>query len=375
MVNNRLILPLLSLLLFFSFDTWASGKFHKSWVRSTIDVRHKNESSFHHMTPVFYGNLVIQGNGTDGITAYHSHSGSRVWKKKILGGVEGGAVVHGDQIYFSGNDGFFYCLRVTDGKVLWKFTTGAEGLSAPVVIGDRVYFQSAARIVYALDRKTGKKKWIYARKDPSSFSIRGASSPSVSGQTLVVGFSDGYLVALNRRTGAVLWEKQLRVRGRFRDIDMKPIIDDQFVYIGGFEGSFYKLRLKTGSVIWKKKLPVYVSPLVVSGKLYVSTQDGRVLSLDKKTGETLWSQKLIIKGGALTSPVLFNSDLLVGASQKGLLLLNQKNGQIKAGFDNGRGLVAKPGVKKGSVFFISTSGNLFSLKWVENSSKVRWLSY
>ena len=360
-----------SILLVFSVEAGSNGAFHKNWVRSTVDVSHRNESSFHHMTPVFYKNLVIQGNGTDGITAYIDRSGSRVWKKQISGGVEGGAVVQGDRIYFSGNDGFFYCLRVTDGQQIWKFATGAEGLSAPVIVNDRVYFQSSARIVYALDSKTGKKKWIYARKDPSSFSIRGASSPSVSGKYLVVGFSDGYLVTLNRRTGAVFWEKSLRTRGRFRDIDMKPVIDGRSVYVGGFDSSFYKLNLKTGRVIWKKDISVYVSPLVVGDKIYVSTQDGRVLSLSTKTGRGLWSQK--IEAGALTTPVFLGKDLLVGSSQKGLFILGSSNGQIKGNFENGRGLVAQPAMKKGDIFFISTSGNLFSLKWTEGRSKVKWL--
>ncbi len=333
--------------------------FHKNWVRKTT-LEGRATKGIHHMSPVFYQNLVIQGNGVDGIVAYDRRSGSQVWRKNVAGGVEGGGVVSEDRLYFSANDGLFYCLIASTGEVVWSFLTRAEGFSAPLIEGGTVYFQSSARVLYALDKKTGKKRWVYARKDPSFFSIRGSSSPTIWGAQLFIGFSDGYLLALNKETGDVIWEKSLGSQNKFRDIDAKPLLEGGFVYVGGFDGSLYKLKASSGATVWKIHRGIY-SPPVLSGELiYVVSNEGSVLSANKKTGKINWEVKT--KGGLLTSPVLFKSFLLVGSSQRGLLLMDKTNGALRGSFSPGLGLVATPALKGGSVYLMSNGGNLFSLK-------------
>jgi outer membrane protein assembly factor BamB len=85
------------------------------------------------MPALILGEMVIQGNGIDGIKAYHKKSGRLKWSKKISGGVEVGADQKGGTIFFGANDGFFYAVDVNTGKTKWTFPLRSEGIGRPRV--------------------------------------------------------------------------------------------------------------------------------------------------------------------------------------------------------------------------------------------------
>lgn len=340
-----------------SHQTWV---FQKNWVRNTMKKPTYN-TTFNRMSPVFYKNLVIQGNGVDGIVAYNEQTGHLVWRKDILGGVPGGAAIFKDSVYFSGSDGFFYSLDAKTGKKNWSFKVGSAGFSTPSINDDMIYFQSSAHIIYALDLKTGQKKWIYVRNDSSPYSILGSSSPTISGGKVFVGFSDGYLVSLNKKTGSLVWEKKLNRQPKFRDVDAKPLVHKGHIYIGGFDDKFYKLQASTGEVIWEMGHGTYSHAFIHDKSVYVSSSDGAVLALDSATGRIQWKRNLL-KGNLPTSATSFSQFILIGTSKQGLLLLDKLTGQIQGQFSPGWGLIAQPKVKNQNIYFISNGGNLFSLQ-------------
>ena len=77
------------------------------------------------MAPLVYKDLIIEGNALDSLTAFNRHNGNLVWRKELRNGVEGGAIISGDRLYFGSSDGFFYCVALSDGHEIWNFPVRA----------------------------------------------------------------------------------------------------------------------------------------------------------------------------------------------------------------------------------------------------------
>ena len=122
-------------------------------------------------------------------------------------------------------DGLLYAVRVDDGRVLWTYPLKAEGLAKPRVVNGTVYVLGGNNVMHALNARSGKLLWVYNRREAGTLSIRGGSQPAVSGDLVLVGFSDGAMVALNKSSGALMWETSLNRNKRFRDVDASPVID------------------------------------------------------------------------------------------------------------------------------------------------------
>ena len=66
-----------------------------------------------------------------------------------------------------------------------------------------------------------------------------------------------------------------------------PAIKDGIVYMPDFSGFFHALDAKTGQVLWTHDMfaAVWVSPLVVDGRVYLGDEDGDVVVIQE--GKTL----------------------------------------------------------------------------------------
>ncbi len=94
----------------------------------------------------------------------------------------------------------------------WSFEfLDNRGLEAtPIVVDDILYTTAAWSHVYAVNAKTGKLLWHYDPQVPKGLASRGCCGPVNRGvavwqDKVYVGTYDGYLVALDRTTGEVVW--------------------------------------------------------------------------------------------------------------------------------------------------------------------------
>lgn len=106
--------------------------------------------------------------------------------------------------------------NVNDLQVAWIFQPGEsiQGLhSTPLAIDGAVYLATNPSLVWKLDGASGKRLWAYKPDmDPSIVSrtffphTRGLS---VGDGRVYMGQADGHVVALDERTGEVVWDKEL----------------------------------------------------------------------------------------------------------------------------------------------------------------------
>lgn len=346
----------------------------KQWVASTLSEEYLGFRHTHRMTPIVTEQLVIQGNAIDGISAYNRKTGHMVWKLKLKNGVEGGAQLVDRTLYFGAGDGFFYSVDIDQGLINWTTPIRSEGLGTPLVKNNVVYFLSGNNILYAIDAKSGKMKWQYNRRNPSMVSIRGGSQPVLVGNQLYVGFSDGYLVAIHKAKGSVIWEKSLNPNSRFKDIDGTPVIEGDRLYISSFDNRLYCLDRKKGRIIWVVDEGGYTTVTLSKKRIFYSTSTGHVVALDKQSGKRIWRIKL--DKGQGTQPVLYRGLLVFGVSGGDLKVVSASSGEEVSHYAPGRGVMSSPFVDKttGQVYFISANANLFVLKmgWKSPAETLPW---
>jgi quinohemoprotein ethanol dehydrogenase len=146
----------------------------------------------------------------------------------------------------------------------WSFDLGTlRGLEATPLVKDGVlYTTSAWSLVYAFDARTGHLLWTYdphVPKDHAKFVCCDVVNRGVAlyRGRVYAGTLDGRLIALNAKTGAVVWEIQTTPKDGPYAITGAPRIAKGRVFIGN-AGSEYAVRgyvsaydAETGNQIWR----------------------------------------------------------------------------------------------------------------------------
>src|SRR5947209_1823748 len=105
----------------------------KKWARSTLTQEYLGGRRIHRFSPVLTEKTIIAANSIDGVVAYDRELGSVRWRLGIKDGVEGGAYIADDVLYFGAGDGQLYAVQPDNGNVLWTYPLKAEGLARPLV--------------------------------------------------------------------------------------------------------------------------------------------------------------------------------------------------------------------------------------------------
>ena len=148
--------------------------------------------------------------------------------------------------------------------VAWSFEMPAKrGMEAtPLVIDGRMYTTSAWSVVYALDAKSGKLLWTYDPKVPRNWAKRACCDVvnrgvAAWGDKVYVGTIDGRLVALEAKTGKVVWDVNTINRSQAYTITGAPRIVKGKVIIGnggaefGVRGYVSAYDAETGKMAWR----------------------------------------------------------------------------------------------------------------------------
>jgi len=151
-------------------------------------------------------------------------------------------------------------------KVAWVVQLGSLEAqeSTPLVIGDTLYVTTSGgpKYVYAVNAKDGTPKWKYAPEIPADVqqtTCCGLDNRGVAfaNDKLFVGRLDGYLVALEAKTGRELWKTQVVDYHQGAAITSPPTLAKNLV-ITGYAGGEYGIRgaitaydQNTGQQVWR----------------------------------------------------------------------------------------------------------------------------
>ena len=217
-------------------------------------------------------------------------------------------------------------------KLVWRIDNVGDGFSTPSVVGDRLYIIANEgmqnELVKALNVADGKTVWstkIGGVGNPDQQpSYPGArSTPTIDGDTLYALGSDGDLAALDVKTGTMKWKKSLRadfggVPGTWAYSE-SPLVDgDKLVVTPGGKTPLVALNKRTGAVIWRTAPsggllssllggePAAYSSIAVAQvgdvRQYVTFLDKGVVAVDANTGAFLWRDDRTAQGSPANIP-------------------------------------------------------------------------
>ena len=185
-----------------------------------------------------------RGDGTStstGLPLHWSEQQNVKWKTAIHGRAWSSPVIWGNQVWLTtatedGRELFAICVDHDTGKIVrdqklfeiekpqfaHKFNTYAS--PTPVIEEGRVYVTFGCPGTACLDTQTGKVLW--ERRDFVCNHYRGAgSSPILHEDLLIVNFDGSdhqFIVALDKKTGRTVWEKQRSIDHKDLGPDGKP---------------------------------------------------------------------------------------------------------------------------------------------------------
>lgn len=242
-------------------------------------------------------------------------------------------------------------------KLLWKIADAGSGYSTPAVAGEWIYVLGNDGLenesVRALSFKDGKQRWVARlgkvgnpNQQPPFPAAR--STPTVDGEFVYALGSDGDLGCVEIGTGKILWQKNLRSdfggKPGVWAYSESPLVDGDTLVCtpGGSDATILALNKKTGAVIWKCSQPEadnagYASVVIAETggvKQYVQLLEKGLVGVEAKTGKPLWRYaKAVSRYGAnIPTPVISDGVIYVGSAGTGggAVRLKGKDGEVQA---------------------------------------------
>ena len=241
-------------------------------------------------------------------------------------------------------------------KLIWKLSDIGSGYSTPAVAHERLYILSneglEKEFVQAIDVADGKKVWSMTlgkvgnpKQKPSYPAAR--STPTIDGDLLFGLSSDGDLACLSLADGKMRWQKSLRTDFEGKPGEWayseSPLVDGEAVICtpGGSNATMIALNKKTGAVLWKSPIPpgdsaAYSSAIVLQAagaKQYVQLLQKGLVGVDANSGKFLWRYNKPISRFDANIPTPVASDGYIytasAGTGAGLVQLKSENGKIE----------------------------------------------
>lgn len=186
-------------------------------------------------------------------------------------------------------DGWLHAVR-RDGTIAWELHA-AGGFGQPTVEGDTVFAGSSDGQLYAVAIPTGKPRWTYDAKEDLS------THPALADGTVLVASLQDTVFALDAASGAWKWHHRREQKGEGLTIlgAASVQVSGGTAYAAYSDGFAAALDVKSGAARWERRVApagthLDVDALVLDGeRLYAAAYSGAVLALDARTGQTLWS--------------------------------------------------------------------------------------
>lgn len=286
-----------------------------------------------------------------------------VWKATRLGAGHAGVSVAGARVFSMGDtsgSAFAVAVDKASGKPVWTAKIGTAGADpagprgTPTVDGDRVYVLSQFGDLVCLEAATGRELWRRSFEKDFGGRCGGwkySESPLVDGEKLVCtpGSAQGCVVALNKRTGAMLWQTREFTDAAEYSSALVAQIGGLRQYIQLTGENVVGIEAQTGKLLWRAprhgETATIPTPIFYESAVYVSSGYGigcNLFKISKAEGaykaQQVYANKVMVNhhGG-----VVRVGDYLYGYSDG--------KGWVCQEFRTGRLVWSHQGVGKGSL--------------------------
>lgn len=225
------------------------------------------------VSPLITADLVIAVYQPGFVAAYARADGGERWRVEL--GADGPLVSDGTLVFVP-SEGAVHALRLEDGSVAWRATTGE--LTAPMVTREGWLLAATDGKLAALRAADGATVWTV---DAGLQRERA----EISGNVLYASYADGRLIARDLTSGRVLWER------RFRGVPGEPFVYGEDLFVGVTDKTFYCLNASTGRDDWLSKhvgATIRGRAAADARHVYFAALDNMVWALDRGHGAIRW---------------------------------------------------------------------------------------
>jgi outer membrane protein assembly factor BamB len=322
-------------------------------------------------SPIVYDGKIFTLDAAGVVTAF-APSGSVAWRVSIAPegeknpqkGYGGGIAADGGRLYVATGYGTVIALDPKSGKKFWDRSIGVPVRSSPTAAADRVFVVTVEGELFALSGADGAESWKI-RGVTEKASIVSNASPAVEGDTVVVPFASGDIVAVKISTGQPIWNENLaRTRTASSLTAMsdaaRPAIDNGTVFAIGHAGRMIATTARTGERLWSMTIPSTQQPWVAGETVYVSDTGGQLIAITRRDGKVQWTAKLPGQG-LWSGPVLAGNKLWLTSSTGQLASVDATTGKVAGTQDLGAPIFIAPVVAGGRMFVLTDSAKLIAL--------------
>ena len=280
-------------------------------------------------------------NGT--FNAIRESDGGFVWMFAAGRPIFGGALATGGHVFFVCDNGYLFKLDRKTGKEVWRYDLGDA--RSPRVLWHR--------IIDNVDPQIGQ--FDFENSSPT---------PRLADGVLYVGSGDGSFHAVDAETGKRVWRFEAPENGKppestpwnpegSNKIRTDALINGPRVVFGSFGHKLRALDRKSGAEIWQKDLRAEISssPMLVDGKIVVGSRGGSLYAFEPETGKKLWG--MLFWGSAIESTAVPGEGSLfyIGASDlRRVSLIDAKDTRVLWRTDVFGLAWPRPAVSGGRVF-------------------------
>lgn len=289
------------------------------------------------------------------------------WEAKDLGiGYSGVSVVKG-KIYTMGDvDGksVVMALNEADGSRIWATKVGASGgyggyegpRSTPAVAENLVYALNQHGDLLCADAVTGKEVWRKSLTADFGGGTPGwgyAESPLIEGDKVLCspGGTRGAVVALNRKTGNVVWQsRELADEVHYSSLIPETILGQRQVILFTAK-SVAGIAVADGKMLWRADRPgktaVVPTPVYADNQVFVTSGYGIGCNSFKisKAGDVFKAEQIYANVNMVNhhgGVILLNGNIYGFSDGKGWICQDFKTGGV---------VWSNPGVGKGSIAY------------------------
>lgn len=300
-------------------------------------------------SPIMHDGVLFVGSYDKHLHAIDPDNGDQIWKFQSDGGIVTRPLPIDDQLVFGSEDGRLYSVSMKTGEKKWDYKTEGPIRCSATKAEGHVYFGSDDRKVYALNLATQTVSWSVKNEGP----VR--STPYLSVSNIYYGTEGNEFLSINYR-GQVEWHYWTK-----RPVTSSGVVSDGIVYFTSLDGFLYALDARTGWVIWRFRMEKgsISSPIIHGEHIYVGSADGNIYCLEKTRSQEVWRFKTGYQ--VTSSPVIKNDILYCGSVDGKFYALDTKTGRSIWTFSTLGPITGNAFITQKTIFFGSHDHHLYAL--------------
>lgn len=354
-------------------------KIRQAWDESIGEGSTKNRRLL--SQPIVFGGIVFAMDSEFRLSARDIKTGKAVWQfnpkipKQDEEAFGGGIAYDGGRVFMSTGFGQLIAVRARDGVELWRSPLPGPSRAAPTAGDGRVFAVTIDNQTVSLDVETGARQWSHAGITEAA-GLLGGGSPALVGDTVIVPYSSGELVALRVTNGRVVWSESLTALRRtdtlssVAQIHGHPVIDRGVVYAVSHSGRMVAIDLRTGARVWDRGIGGSETPWVAGNFVYVLSNQGELFCLTRLGGRVRWVTQMPRyedpedKSGAIRwfGPVLAGDRLLAVGSDGVVLSISPYTGKFLGRLELADRLTVPPVVADDTLLFMTDEADLIAFR-------------